>query len=277
MGEFGKTALVTGASRGIGHGIALVLAKEGYDLSISYSTKKDEAYQLARVIERDYKRKCYVFQASLDEEEAPGKLVYEAAEAMGWIDVFVNNAGVTIFDELVTMKLESLNKLINLDFKGYILGMQAAARHMIENDIKGSIINITSSRGERAYAGDAVYGGVKAAVNRATQSIALELSPYGIRVNCIAPGAIQVREANKFYEGVKKIIPLKRPGQPEDIGNAVAWLASDKASYVTGITLRVDGGLILPGTPEYRPQGAEDHGWGYVKGYPGKSLKEDNK
>lgn len=273
MAYNGKTALVTGGSRGIGSGIAIALAKEGYDLAISYSTKRDEALCTAHIIEDECKRKCCVFQAELEEEDAPEELVNQAAKALGKIDVFVNNAGVTIFDELVSMKLESINKLVNLDFKGYILGMQAAARHMVLSGTRGCIINITSSRGERAYVGDAVYGGIKAALNRAVQSVALELSPYGIRVNCIAPGATKVRESGSFSETCKRIVPLKRIGLPEDIGNAVVWLASEKASYITGASIRIDGGLILPGTPEYRPEGAEDHGWGYVQGYPKKTAK----
>jgi len=144
--------------------------------------------------------------------------------------------------------------------------MQAAARHMAEHGVRGSLINITSTRGERAYPGDSVYGGLKAGLNRAVQSIALDLAPYGIRVNNVAPGAVRVRSNAEaaaagfagFWDKLGERIPLGRSGEPGDVGEAVAFLASDRASYITGTTLRVDGGLILPGMPE-NPSAA---GWG---------------
>lgn len=148
--------------------------------------------------------------------------------------------------------------------------MQAAAIQMVRAKISGSIINITSTRAERAYPCDAVYGGVKAALNRASQSAALDLAPYGIRINCVAPGAIAVRSKEylrklnlipvDFWDELGTRIPLGRSGTPEDIANAVAFLASDQASYITGEILRVDGGLILPGMPEQ-----SDLSWGATK------------
>ena len=135
------------------------------------------------------------------------------------------------------------------------------ARYMKAHEVKGCIINITSSRAERAYPGDCVYGGIKAAVNRASQSMALDLAPYGIRVNCVAPGAICIRtpeeikaegrtELEGFWESLGERIPMGRNGTPKDIGRAVVFLASENAAYITGEVLRVDGGLILPGMPE---------------------------
>jgi glucose 1-dehydrogenase len=160
------------------------------------------------------------------------------------------------------MSEEQMNTLYRLNFLAPMLVTGAASKHMAEQGIAGSIINIASSRGERAYPGDAVYGGLKAALRRATESLALELAPYGIRVNAIAPGAIQTvpgREAS--YAELGKKIPLERVGTPEDIGEAAVWLSSPQASYITGITLRIDGGLILPGMPEGGP-GAGEYGWG---------------
>jgi glucose 1-dehydrogenase len=259
----GKKALVTGASRGIGKGIALAMASEGYDLCITYSKSKDEAESVAATIRNAHGRRCIILHADMDKENDPGRVVERAASELGQIDVLVNNAGKTIFEPITEMTEENLNYLINLDFKAYLLAARAASKHMIERQIKGSIINITSTRGKRAYPGDAVYGGMKAALERAMESIALDLAPYGIRVNCIAPGAIRVRdtvEAKKFYESLSKRIPLGREGVPSDIGNAVVWLASEKASYITGTTLKIDGGLTLPGMPE-REEKSEYDNW----------------
>jgi len=263
--QAGKTMLVTGGSRGIGRGIALVAASKGYDVAITYSTKKDDAEEVAKIIQTQYGRKCVVFQASMEQEGVPVRTVEAAIQALGRLDVLVNNAGLTILDSILDMPMEKLDLLINLNFKGYVLAAQAAARHMVEKGIKGSIINITSTRGYRAYPGDAIYGGLKSAIVRATESFALDLAPYGIRINCVAPGAIQVRfdeRTQKFYDKLSARIPLERAGTPEDIGYAVVWLASEEASYITGTTLKVDGGLILPGMPE-GPNYTE--GWGAKK------------
>ncbi|WP_274363226.1 SDR family NAD(P)-dependent oxidoreductase [Paenibacillus thermotolerans] len=259
-----KNALVTGASMGIGKGIALALAGSGYNLAISHVNEPEEAENVADVIRRLYGRKCVVFQTNLEREDAPGKLAQDAIEAFEKIHVLVNNAGVSIFSPIVEMSMDKLNKLINLNFKAPMLLMQSVGRHMIDQGIHGSIVNIASSRGERAYPVDSVYGGLKAALIRASQSVALELSSHHIRVNCIAPGAIKVRDGNnEFYEKLGEKIPLGRVGTPDDIGSAAVWLASDAASYITGTTIRVDGGLILPGMPEHVNADAS-LGWGRI-------------
>ena len=135
---------------------------------------------------------------------------------------------------------------------------------MKEHNIKGNIINITSSRAQRAYPEDCVYGGIKAAVNRASQSMALDLAPYGIRVNCVAPGAVCIRTPEQIKKEGRTDLEgfWERNGTPEDIGNAVVFLASEKASYITGEVLRVDGGLILPGMPEKTEEGQNT--WGGI-------------
>ena len=264
-----KKAVVTGASRGIGKGIARCLAREGYDLAISYATKQEEAQKLVIELQEQYGGKCFYFQASLEQEGAGAELLVKSVEALGGLDLLVNNAGVTRFENILDLTPEVFDLLFHLDFKNYILMMQAAARYMVKNKVRGSLINITSSRGERAYAGDFLYGGLKAGLNRAIQSIALDLAPYGIRVNNVAPGAIRVRDKQElaaqgrtdFWDDLGKKIPLERCGVPEDIGEAVAFLASEKASYITGATLRIDGGLILPGMPEHVVPGEDPNGW----------------
>lgn len=264
-----KKAVVTGASRGIGKGIARCLAREGYDLAISYATQREEAQTLSRELEEEYGGKCFFFQASLERPGAGVELLEKSVEALGGLDLLVNNAGVTRFENLLDMTPEVFDLLFNLDFKNYILMMQAAARYMVRHKVRGSLVNITSSRGERAYAGDFLYGGLKAGLNRAVQSIALDLAPYGIRVNNVAPGATRVREKEEleaqgqpdFWDDLGRKIPLERCGTPQDMGEAVAFLASEKAAYITGVTLRVDGGLILPGMPEHTAPGEDPEGW----------------
>ena len=265
-----KVALVTGGSRGIGAGIAKHLAVHGYDIALTYVRTESIAREVAADIEKTSRSRCLVLQASLEDEKVPEKIVRQTISEFGHIDLLVNNAGVTIFDSILDMELEDINFLINLNFKSYLLMIQAVARHMREADIQGNIINITSSRSQRAYPGDMLYGGLKAGINRAVESIALDLAPYGIRVNSIAPGAIKVRDDEQsrlFHEGLEPRIPLKRVGTPLDIAQACLWLASDQASYLTGITLRIDGGLILPGMPERidLDEDIEKYSWGRPK------------
>lgn len=267
-----KKAIVTGASRGIGKGIAMCLAAEGYDLAISYASKKEEAEKVAEQIRETYHTRCLIYQASLQEKGAGKALFDQAVSDLGGLDLLVNNAGLTIFESLQEIKEETLDLLINLDFKNYILMMREAANYMIAGGIKGSIINITSSRGEQSYPEDGLYGGLKAGLNRAIRSFALDVSQYGIRINNVAPGAIRIRTREELIEGGNAAmadfwdelgtrIALGRAGLPEDIGQAVAFLASDRASYITGMTLRVDGGLILPGMPEMITEGLKPGEW----------------
>ena len=267
-----KKAIVTGASRGIGKGIAMCLAAEGYDLAISYASKKEEAEKVAEQIRETYHTRCLIYQASLQEKGAGKALFDQAVSDLGGLDLLVNNAGLTIFESLQEIKEETLDLLINLDFKNYILMMREAANYMIASGTKGNIINITSSRGEQSYPEDGLYGGLKAGLNRAICSFALDVSQYGIRINNVAPGAIRIRTRKELIEGgnvamadfwdeLGNRIALGRSGLPEDIGHAVAFLASDKASYITGTTLRVDGGLILPGMPEMITEGLKPGEW----------------
>ncbi len=266
-----KKALVTGASRGIGKAIALVLAQEGYDVVISYASKLDEALQTADDI-----KKCggeaYVFQAYLQNHGA-GKLLFDqAVEALGDLDLLVNNAGLTICEPLQEITEANLDLLLDLDFRNYILMMEYAVQYMMKKGHGGNIVNITSTRSQRAYPADGIYGGLKAGLNRAIQSFALDLAGTGIRINNVAPGAIRIRKNEEiknmglglpetFWDDLGERIPLGRSGLPEDIAQTVAFLASEKASYITGVTLNVDGGLILPGMPELIPEGTAPGNW----------------
>lgn len=254
-----KKAMITGGSRGIGRGVALALARDGYDIAFSYASAEEKARETKREIEELYGVRCFCFQARL-ENRAEGKAFFDdALAALGGLDVLVNNAGSTVFEALGQITEEGLDYLTELDFTCYLLMMDRAARHMIANGVKGAMVNITSSRGERAYPDDGLYGALKAGLNRAVESFALDVAKHGIRVNNVAPGAIRVRTNEEriamgrdpyFWDELGTRIPLGRCGLPSDIGDAVSFLVSERASYITGVTLRVDGGLILPGPPE---------------------------
>lgn len=249
-----KTAIVTGGSHNIGQGIAIVLAEHGYDVAITYKSREDGALVTKQEIEK-LGRKCFVYQASFENPEDCTKTVDQAHADLGHIDLIVCNAGRDVRSSVLTVTAEDMDLLYTSNFRAYTLCAGAAARHMVRDKTEGSIIFITSSRAEQAYPDDFLYGGLKAAVKRACESMALDLSPYNIRVNCVAPGATwgpgPGEQANgKKSDFVEKSIPMHRVGTPRENGEVCAFLASEHASYITGITVRVDGGLILPGLLE---------------------------
>ena len=266
-----KKAIVTGGSRGIGRGIVRKLAMQGYDVAFSYHSSKGraEAEALKKEIERERHCACYVYEAHLEEKGVAEEFVRTAYKDLGGLDVLINNAGQSLVHSIFEMDPETIDFIINLDFRAYLMAAREAGRIMAENKTKGNIIMISSCRGIRAFPYDEVYGGVKAGLIRSTQTFALDLAPYGIRVNCVAPGPIRVRTSEEMRaEGVDereiedldnlwKQLPLERMGTPEDVANAVAFLISDEASYITGTTLIVDGGAALPGIPENRPKSDE--------------------
>jgi glucose 1-dehydrogenase len=260
-----KTAIVTGASRGIGRGISLVLAKHGYDVMIAHLNEPNEAEDTARQIRERFGQKAVTFQSDLRDTTTLEALVDSAYKELGSIGILVNNAGICIRDKIVTdFSQEKIDAMTAINFRAPLLLSGLTAKRMIADGVRGNMIFISSSRAQRAYPMDGVYGGLKAALERAAMSIALELAPHGIRVNAIAPGATIIRNPNDdYHRQLSRKIPLGRMGMPEDIGEAVAWLCSESASYITGVTLRIDGGLILPGMPEETLKNPED-GWGRV-------------
>ena len=249
-----KTAVVTGASHNIGQGIAIVLAEQGYDLAITYRSNEEGARETERAIQ-ELGRKCYVYQSTLDLAQGPQELMDRAHRDLGQIDLLVCNAANPGFRcSILTVTPEMVDDIYASNYRNYITCAGAAARYMVADKVEGNIVFITSTRAEMAYVDDYLYGSLKAAIKRATESIALDLSSYNIRVNCVAPGAIwpvkpgmEERIKSPF---VTESIPLHRVGTPPEIGEAVAYVASDKAAYMTGTTVRLDGGLILPGMME---------------------------
>jgi len=242
--------LVTGGSRGIGRGIALELAAADYRVAIAHWRDDEAAADTAKRIRETTGRECPVVAADLAEPGGAVRTLNEAVERLGGLEALVNNAGICRFSAVQEMTEEHIDRIMSINFRSPLLLMREAARFMIANGTKGGIVNITSSRAQRAYPKDAVYGGLKAAMQRATESAALDLAPHGIRVNAVGPGATEVRNPDNPNRALGERIPLGRMGMPADIGKAVAWLLSPEASYITGIGVRVDGGLILPGMPE---------------------------
>ena len=267
-----KKAIVTGGSSGIGRGIVYALAQAGYDVAFSYNNNAAKAETVLTNIQNAYPDgKFYCFKAELSNPAAGPAFFRRAVGSLGRVDLMVNNAGVSPKEGLLDLTDETLDELLFLNFRNYIILMREAARYMAAHDIKGSIISITSTRADRAYPADGIYGALKAGINRAIQSFALDVAPYGIRINNVAPGAIQRHTAEEMANTVQNPqhaqlsyleprIPMGRIGQPDDVAKAVLFLASDAADYITGQTIKVDGGLTLPGMPE-RPELAT-LGWG---------------
>ena len=243
-----KNALVTGAGRGIGKTIAIELAKHGYDVCVSYCGSEEQALDTKAQIEA-LGRKCIAVKADLSKLEEIPKLfeVYEAA--FGTIDLLVNNAGITKFKPFLEVDPEMFELLTAVDYRATFFCAQAAAKLMIKHGTKGSIVNICSNHRSMNFPIASVYGSAKTAVFKLTQHIALELAPYGIRVNSISPGYIKVTDPNVVSEREKMMvsrIPVGRIGQPVEIANMVRYLASDEAQFITGSDMLVDGGALLP-------------------------------
>ena len=269
-----KKAVITGGSSGIGRGVVYSLAAEGYDVVFSYRSKEENAQMIAENLKEKYPEGNFAYLKAELSEEGEGMAFFRSAvKILGGLDLMVNNAGVTILESIFDLTEKNMDYLIQLLFRNYVILMREAATYMAAHGIPGNIINISSVRGQSAHPGDLVYGGIKAALNRACQSAALDVAPYGIRVNNILPGATRrfTPEEEKMADPahLEKVrflsarIPLERYGTPEDIGNAVVFLASEKASYITGISLVIDGGLSLPGMAETAREA--ESGWGKIK------------
>lgn len=243
-------ALVTGGSRNIGQGIAMVLAEHGYDIAITYATHPEGAVDTRKHIEA-LGRRCYLYEAHLETADGPEQAVQCAYRDLGRLDVMVCNAGRDMRGSVLTATPEELDFLFANNLRNYILCAGAAARRMVRDKTPGSIIMITSVRGTLPHPDDFYYGGMKAAVERMCKSMALDLSEFNIRVNCVAPGAVwDGTKRSLDTPFIRETIPLHRSGTPRDIGEAVAYLAGDQSAYVTGTTLLADGGLSLPGLLE---------------------------
>jgi len=242
----GKNAIITGASRGIGRGIAEVFARHGANVAFTYSSSVDAANELEKELQNaGVKAKGYKSNAA-DFEEAQ-QLAVDVLAEFGSIDILVNNAGFTKDNLMMRMSEEDFDKVIEINLKS-IYNMTKAVQRTMLKQRQGSIINMSSVVGVKGNAGQANYAASKAGMIGFSKSMALELGSRNIRTNVIAPGFIETEMTAKLDEktvnGWREAIPLKRGGTPEDIANACVFLGSDLSSYITGQVLNVDGGML---------------------------------
>ena len=241
-----KTAIITGATRGIGRGIAVEFAKQGANVAFTYSSSVDAANALETELNAlGIKAKGY--QSNAAEFDTAQELAKEILKEFGSIDVLVNNAGITKDNLLMRISEDDFDKVIQVNLKSVFNMTKAVIRPMMKQRA-GSIINMSSVVGLKGNAGQSNYAASKAGILGFSKSVALELGSRNIRSNVIAPGFIETEMTGKLDEATvqswRDLIPLKRGGSPEDIANACVFLASDMSSYITGQTLSVDGGML---------------------------------
>ncbi len=241
-----KTVLITGATRGIGKGIAETFAKKGAHVAFTFSSSVEAATALEKELAANgVKAKGY--QSNAADFAAAQELAAAVLEEFGSIDVLINNAGITKDNLLMRISEEDFDKVIEINLKSVFNLTKAVIRPMMKQR-SGSIINMSSVVGVQGNAGQTNYAASKAGMLGFTKSVALELGSRNIRCNAIAPGFIETKMTAKLDEkvvdGWRQAIPLKRGGTPEDIANACVFLASDMSAYITGQTLNVDGGMI---------------------------------
>ena len=243
----GKVALVTGASRGIGRAIALRLASEGARVAINYAGSTAKAEAVKAEIEQNGGEAILV-QADVSDSASVDAMVAKVVEAFGQIDILVNNAGITRDGLMMRMKDEDFDAVINTNLKGVFYCTKVVSKLMMKKR-SGRIINMASVVGLMGNAGQTNYAAAKAGVIGFSKSAARELAARGITVNMVAPGFIATDMTAAMTDKAKEMtltgIPLKRMGEPEDVANAVLFLASDNASYITGQIINVDGGMVM--------------------------------
>lgn len=242
-----KTAIVTGASRGIGKACALRLAKAGMDVVVNYNSSEEEAAKVVNAI-KEMGQEAVAIKANVSDRKEVGTLFREAYKQFGHIDVLVNNAGVVDDAYLLMLNMDSLDRSMDINVKGYFYCCQQAALKMFKQK-SGKIVNVSSVSSKLALAGQSVYSATKGAVNSMTATLAKELAPYGIQVNAVAPGFIGTEMIEAIPEEKKeeylKNIPMGRLGTVEEVAEVVNMLCSDASSYITGQVIVMDGGLSL--------------------------------
>jgi 3-oxoacyl-[acyl-carrier protein] reductase len=243
----GKSAVVTGGSRGIGRAIVLRLAEQGADVAFSYRGNEAAAKATASEVEAKG-RKALAVQADVSQPESAEALVKAALDAFGKVDVLVNNAGITRDDLIMRMSVEAFREVLETNLFGAFYCIKAVTRPMLRAKA-GRIVNITSVSGQAGQMGQANYSSAKAGLIGLTKATARELASRGITCNAVAPGFVLTELtkdlSQEWQDRITEQTPLGRFGTPEEIANAVAFLASDEAGYITGQVLGVDGGLVM--------------------------------
>ena len=253
----GQPALVTGANSGIGRAVALGLARAGADVVVNYVTHPEAAEEVAHEITA-MGRRALAVKADVSREDEVERMFAQAVSAFGTLHVVVSNAGLQRDSPFVEMTLEQWNTVIGINLTGQFLCTRAAAREFLRrgpdrsvSQATGKMICMSSVHQVIPWAGHVNYAASKGGIDMMMQSIAQELAPHFIRVNAIAPGAIRTPintsawNTDAAYSSLMTLVPYKRIGEPDDIGQAAVWLASDASDYVTGATLFVDGGMTL--------------------------------
>lgn len=242
-----KVAIVTGASRGIGAAIAKTLGKEGANVVVNYSGSENRANEVVKELEQ-YGVKSFAFQADVSNVDEVNAMVEETKKRFGRIDFLVNNAGITRDMLVMRLKEEDWDDVLRINLKGAYVTTKAVSRQMMRQR-QGKIVNIASVVGVMGNAGQANYAAAKAGLIGFTKSTAREFASRNIQVNAVAPGFIETDMTDVLTDEQKEmmlnVIPAGTLGQPEDVAEAVAFLLSNSARYITGQTLHVDGGMVM--------------------------------
>lgn len=245
--ENNNSVLVTGSSKGIGRAIAIEFAKKGFDVAIHYNKDKKGAIETQKEVSK-YTKDSIIIKADIGKISQVKMMFEEFFKKYGKIDILINNAAAVIRKPFFKIKEADWDMTLDVNLKSIFFCTQIATKNMVENEIKGSVVNISSVCGFAACECIAPYNAAKGAMNSLTKSIAIELAPHNIRVNGVAPGTTEVERNCKndpeFSKSWESYIPLGRVAKPEEIAKAVVFMSSNDASYITGHTLCVEGGLL---------------------------------